>query len=1300
MNNDPTNPNSNWTANLPIPLRDQDKIDSMNGEITIVLEQPSARDNYFVAEEPNDRGTATIKDIDIPKISIIEKVRIIASKDAVVTLTSNIESVHSHSILVKASNSAGFNFLDTTVFENGVAKPIENVRFTTPEGTMEPWTYTFSVPTIADNSEPFGSISVEILENPDADSYVVDIEKRIGAIIVSTLPVLSIAPLNLEVDEGNDNGLIFIVTATEDPGMEGLMVNYTINEDENSNYRHPSVTIGPQDPINLTFSQADPTDNTSPWNARIRVQLRDSDLIDTSDGAITVVLNLDSAEVTSYVVADSPTNKATAIIKDLDVPVFSISDAPETVAGQAATFTITSNIQSTQPHTLIVSPKNESGEFLNTDVGGESEVNRIISDVNFTQAPPYTYSLAISTKEDNSNTSGLISVKFVENTEANTYNIAETPADIATVGITNFGVNIPTLSISDSSPFQQSEGSMGVNNRLTFNVTLSKAVNYPITVNYKVSDYNGPLSPATRDVDFTLDDDSLLIEAGVTLGMIHAIMIGDDDFETDEGFNINISIAGSSSIEIIKNTGIGTIKNDDEEPVIPRTIGEPEISITNNQGSITEGEVAIFNISVLRPDEHTAEINVQISVFEVGSFIGWRVPRIFTIPANQDDDELEIPTMDDTNHEPEGGRITVTIERRNNYTINQNNSSDFVRVIDNEVSPDTTPLPRISVAQTAVDSILNRFIPASSTSRSAIAGSTFHEQPTISVFASDLEISEGESAEFDIVATGEFTNQFVVSFAISQHGNFLPPELPTQVQIPSTASKAKVRVNTQDDQIAEADGTISIQLQQSNTYKVSAQNRATIIVSDAIDRQLRKDEIANRSGEILPQYLQLLGGNILATTSQRIQQAQDDTNSPSSYQINGAEGLTQLISTSGEAINSKSESLRSILGNSAFEFDFYSEDNLIYPISIWGLGEFDDITSSSISTASNWRGDAFTGHLGFDTKLSHNILMGMSSSTVDLDSGYAIAEINEFLFQSRSTTFNPYLSWTSPNNDAHIQSIVGYGLGEINIKQPGYQYETLQSHSSNLSFSGSKKLYGSDRFLTGRTSELSLVGEFWIANLQIVEKAGIIDETSLTAQHHRVAVAGSHKRTFSNGSSLEPSLSIGVLHDGKDQATLRGVELRNGVSYSAPIGLELAGNARLIQEQTSQSKLWNLQGSLAYDYGRDQLGPQVEVSGTYSVAPTDYSNLLNMSIIDGVDTKSLENSINTKFQYGLSICGEICLVTPYASYDFDVNGLEKSQHGAILSVGSLFNLELEHTYNPNSTVSTNQSVQFKSKLNW
>ena len=514
------------------------------------------------------------------------------------------------------------------------------------------------------------------------------------------------------------------------------------------------------------------------------------------------------------------------------------------------------------------------------------------------------------------------------------------------------------------------------------------------------------------------------------------------------------------------------------------------------------------------------------------------------------------------------------------------------------------------------------------------------------------------------------------------------------------SNQTRVTLSTQDDQIAEANGTITLLLIPHSNYKVSTQNSATIKVSDAEDRQLREQEIATRTHEILPEYLNLIGGRTLATTSQRIQDVQGDTNSFSSYRINGASGLTQLITTSGEIINSDSETLRSILGNSAFELDIYSEDTLAHPISIWGLGELNNVSSSNGDSSSDWDGDAFTGHLGFDTQLNHNVLLGMSSSTVDLDAGYAQGQSNEFLFRSRSTTFNPYLSWTSPSNDAQLQTIVGYGFGEIDIKQPGYQYETLQSNSSNISFSGRKQLYSAESFLTGGTSELNLIGESWIASLQVEEKAGILNETNLSAQHHRVAVDGSHKIDFARGASITPTLSLGLLHDGKDQNTLRGVEFNNGVSYSDPIGLELAGNARMIFEQTSQARLWNLNGSIYYDFGNDQLGTMFKISGTYAQTPSNYSELLNMSIIDNGSSGSMENSVNTELQYGLSICGTTCLVTPYAGYDFDTNGLSQSQLGVRLSIGTFMNLEVERTNNPISEVSTNQKVQFSSRFDW
>ena len=520
------------------------------------------------------------------------------------------------------------------------------------------------------------------------------------------------------------------------------------------------------------------------------------------------------------------------------------------------------------------------------------------------------------------------------------------------------------------------------------------------------------------------------------------------------------------------------------------------------------------------------------------------------------------------------------------------------------------------------------------------------------------------------------------------------------MQIHRLTNQSRVIITTQDDQTAEGDGTITLQLIPDSTYKISSQNNATVTVSDAIDRQARKDEIASRTSEILPEMLNLVGSNALATTSQRIQRAQGGSGLGASYRINGAQDLKQIITTSGEMINSEPESLRSILGNSKFAFDVYSEDNLTNPVSVWGLGELRAVNTAGGTGASGWQGDAFSGHFGFDTKLSPNTLMGLTTSVIDMDAGYALKQSNEFIFQSRNTTFNPYLNWTSQNNDAQLQTIVGYGFGAIDIKQPNYQYETLQSFSSAISVNGRKRLYASDSLLTGGTSTLSLVGESWITQLQVAEKQDIIDATNLSAQHHRIAVDGSHNITLDNGSSIKPTLSIGLLHDGKNQDALQGVELRNSITYSNAIGFGIAGNARLILEPSSQARLWNLNGSLDFDHGRDQLGAILNVTGTYSHGQENYTDLLNMSILDGVGSNSMDKAINTEFQYGLKVCGNICQVTPYAGYNYNLDKANSSRFGTRFSVGTLLNLEYEGSHNPSSDITTKQKVQLNSRITW
>ena len=89
-----------------------------------------------------------------------------------------------------------------------------------------------------------------------------------------------------------------------------------------------------------------------------------------------------------------------------------------------------------------------------------------------------------------------------------------------------------------------------------------------------------------------------------------------------------------------------------------------------------------------------------------------------------------------------------------------------------------------------------------------------------------------------------------------------------------------------------------------------------------------------------------------------------------------------------------------------------------------------------------------------------------------------------------------------------------------------------------------------------------------------------------------------------------------------------------------------------------------------------------------------------MSILDGACSSLMDNTVTTEIQYGLAVCNNVCLITPYAGFEFAVDEPIKSRLGTRVSIGILLNLEYEHTQNPSSDETTSQRVQLNSKINW
>ncbi|MBH8572966.1 DUF4347 domain-containing protein [Nostocaceae cyanobacterium CENA369] len=167
----------------------------------------------------------------------------------------------------------------------------------------------------------------------------------------------------------------------------------------------------------------------------------------------------------------------------------------------------------------------------------------------------------------------------------------------ATVNIINDD-NQPTISISDISV---AEGNTGTTTNANFTISLSNASYQPITVNYNTSDGTAQVS----DSDYNSGSGTITFNPGETSKTISIGVIGDNKFETDETFGVNLS--GATNAAIADNLGVGTIINDDNQP----TISISDISVAEgNTGTTTN---ANFTVTLSNASYQPITINYNTS---------------------------------------------------------------------------------------------------------------------------------------------------------------------------------------------------------------------------------------------------------------------------------------------------------------------------------------------------------------------------------------------------------------------------------------------------------------------------------------------------------------------------------------------------------------------------------------------------------------------------------------------------------------------------------------------------------------
>ena len=228
---------------------------------------------------------------------------------------------------------------------------------------------------------------------------------------------------------------------------------------------------------------------------------------------------------------------------------------------------------------------------------------------------------------------------------------------------------------------------------------------------------------------------------------------------------------------------------------------------------------------------------------------------------------------------------------------------------------------------------------------------------------------------------------------------------------------------------------------------------------------------------VLPQVMRAMTASTVDAVSGRIQQATAGAPPAKGFSLGGASTLSDALQANGRALGNGSFDLSRLLANSSFTLPLNAAgtggSGPLGNLTLWGSGDYRNFAGGNSNTI-DYDGDVVSANLGVDTKLTADLLAGVSvgwaRGAVDYTASGATGESTTTL-----TSINPYVGWQAPSG-LNLWGTAGYGWGEVEIDDPaGTQASDLSQQMVAAGVSG--PLVSSDQVIPGGTTSLRLKGE-------------------------------------------------------------------------------------------------------------------------------------------------------------------------------------------------------------------------------
>ena len=454
---------------------------------------------------------------------------------------------------------------------------------------------------------------------------------------------------------------------------------------------------------------------------------------------------------------------------------------------------------------------------------------------------------------------------------------------------------------------------------------------------------------------------------------------------------------------------------------------------------------------------------------------------------------------------------------------------------------------------------------------------------------------------------------------------------------------------------------------------------------------------------VLPQVMRAMTASTVDAVSGRIQQATAGTPPAKGFSLGGASTLADALQANGRALGNGTFDFSQLLANSSFTLPLNAAgtggSGPLGNLTLWGSGDYRNFAGGNSNTI-DYDGDVVSANLGVDTKLSADLLAGVSvgwaRGAVDYSASGATGESTTTL-----TSINPYVGWQAPSG-LNLWATAGYGWGEVEIDEQAADAQASDLSQQMVAAGVNGPLVSSDQVIPGGTTSLRLKGETAFTWADI-EGAGSIEAVNLNASRQRLMFEGVHAHKLASGATLTPSVEMGMRYDGGDGDTGHSLEIGGGLRYADPAtGLTVEGRARTVPIHSGDYREWGVSGLVRLDPGASGLGLALSVQPAWGQTASGVQRLWETGMSQGaVSANQAAGRVNARLAYGIGTTwGGQGVLTPYTDVSLSGEGARRLSLGGQFHIGTSVRMSLEGVESRPVRGLTNHGVMLRSDLTW